>query len=113
MIDTERLVTRGAGGVLALIALLLSVNLMAVASLAAESPRAIAEIDAGGGAVVRLFEEPRMCVSNAKYAEWQSADATTTVGGCWVLSGNLVSVAFLDGEGVALPARAMRKPTEA
>jgi hypothetical protein len=67
----------------------------------------IAEVRAGG-ARVELHREPGPCVGEARWALY--LQDKIRVPGCWLLAGDSVQIAWLDGSASVVPVRAFRKP---
>lgn len=67
----------------------------------------IAEVRAGD-ARVELHREPGPCVGEARWALY--LQDKIRVPGCWLLAGDSVQIAWLDGSASVIPVRAFRKP---
>jgi hypothetical protein len=52
------------------------------------------------------------CMGSARFAEFVSNDGKLRIGGCWVSNGELMQIAFLDGDMARVPIAALRKPKE-
>ena len=64
------------------------------------------------GASVELFAEAGPCVGGALSAQWVAPDAVRRVPGCWRLAGAVVTIGFLDGDAMSVPAGAFKAPVE-
>jgi hypothetical protein len=62
------------------------------------------------GASVELTQDAGPCVDGAALAHWISADALRRVPGCWRLAGAVVTIGFLDGDAMSVPAGAFKTP---
>ena len=67
----------------------------------------IAEVRAGDTRV-ELHREPGPCVGTARWAVF--IEDKIRVPGCWILVGESVQIAWLDGSASVIPSRAFRKP---
>lgn len=67
----------------------------------------IAEVRAGDTRV-ELHREPGPCVGTARWAVF--IEDKIRVPGCWILIGESVQIAWLDGSASVIPSRAFRKP---
>lgn len=76
-------------------------------SVMGESLGPIAEVRAGD-ARVELHREPGPCVGEARWALY--LQDKIRVPGCWLLAGDSVQIAWLDGSTSVIPVRAFRKP---
>jgi len=76
-------------------------------SVMGESLGPVAEVRAGD-ARVELHREPGPCVGEARWALY--LQDKIRVPGCWLLAGDSVQIAWLDGSTSVIPARAFRKP---
>lgn len=80
---------------------------IAVALLLAAAPVPLAEYREGD-ARVELYAEAGPCVGNARWAVF--LQDPVRVPGCWLLAGDSVQIAWLDGDFTIVPARVFRKP---
>jgi hypothetical protein len=67
----------------------------------------IAEVRAGDTRV-ELHREPGPCVGTARWAVF--IEDKIRVPGCWILVGESVQIAWLDGSASVIPSRAFREP---
>lgn len=88
-------------------ALIPLVILGAVHAVAQELQGPIAEVRAGDTRV-ELHREPGPCVGAARWALF--IEDKIRVPGCWLLAGDSVQIAWLDGSTSVVPVRAFRKP---
>lgn len=58
-----------------------------------------------------LHDEQRVCVGQARYAEYVARDGGK-VGGCWVFGGGMIGIAFFDGDTGRVPVDRVKKPDE-
>ncbi len=85
---------------------------LALLALAAAPVMAQPILMAGDGSVrLVLHDDARMCLGDAKYAEFQEP-GKPSVGGCWKISGMSVVVSFLDGDTGNIPVTAFQKYEE-
>lgn len=82
-------------------------NTLAVALLLAAAPAPVAEYREGD-ARVELYEQAGPCVGSARWAVY--LQGPVRVPGCWILRGESVQIAWLDGDATLMPARVFRKP---
>ena len=72
-----------------------------------------ATVKASDGSTVTLRSDKGPCVGDAMLALWQSADATRSVPGCWVMGQHegqpVVLVSYLDGDRGLIPASRLVK----
>jgi hypothetical protein len=61
-----------------------------------------------GDARVELYAEAGPCVGNARWAVF--LQGPVRVPGCWLLAGDSVQIAWLDGDFSKVPTRVFRKP---
>lgn len=82
--------------------------LLAAFSITASAQTLVAR--APNGATIQLHNEVGQCVQGAKRATYISPDKTITVPGCWKISdsGPVISVAWWDGDGSAIPAQVFK-----
>ena len=88
-------------------ALIPLIILGAVHAVAQELQGPIAEVRAGN-ARAELHREPGPCVGSARWALY--IEDKIRVPGCWLLAGDSVQIAWLDGSASVIPVRAFRKP---
>lgn len=68
-------------------------------------------VEQPNGAVVNLPREAGPCVGNGHRAEYVDPIKHESVTGCWTVQPNgVVTVAFLDGDFMAVPLRAIQQP---
>lgn len=79
-----------------------------VASSFAQSPTMQAV--APNGAIVVLTQEVGVCKNGAKVAKYIAPNKVDKLDGCWKISDNapVVSIAWLDGDGSAIPAQVFK-----
>ena len=79
-----------------------------VASIFAQSPTMQAV--APNGAIVVLTQEVGVCKNGAKVAKYIAPNKVDKLDGCWKISDNapVVSIAWLDGDGSAIPAQVFK-----
>ena len=82
-------------------------SLLLAGSVMGDAFGTIAEIRAGD-ARVELHREPGPCVGFARWALY--LQDKVRVPGCWILDGESVQIAWLDGSTSVIPSRAFRKP---
>lgn len=82
-------------------------SLLLAGSVMGDAFGPIAEIRAGD-ARVELHREPGPCVGSARWALY--LQDKIRVPGCWILDGDSVQIAWLDGSASVIPSRAFRKP---
>lgn len=80
---------------------------LAVALLLVAAPAPVAEYREGG-ARVELYAEAGPCVGSARWAVF--LQGPVRVPGCWLLTGDSVQIAWLDGDFTKVLARVFRKP---
>jgi hypothetical protein len=80
---------------------------LAVALLLAAAPVPVAEYREGDMRV-ELYAEAGPCVGSARWAVF--LQGPVRVPGCWLLTGDSVQIAWLDGDFSKVPARVFRKP---
>lgn len=72
-----------------------------------------AAVTGSDGSTVTLRSDKGPCVGDAMLALWQSADATRSVPGCWVMGQHegqpVVLVSYLDGDRGLIPAARLVK----
>lgn len=80
----------------------------AVASSFAQSPTMQAV--APNGAIVVLTQEVGVCKNGAKVAKYIAPNKVDKLDGCWKISDSspVVSIAWLDGDGSAIPAQVFK-----
>ena len=61
------------------------------------------------GAMLRLHDEPRICVNGALLVEY-AMPGKPTISGCWVRRGDAIHAAFLDGDAGEIPVQAIKRP---
>lgn len=61
------------------------------------------------GAVLRLHDEPGVCVSGALRMEYVQP-GKPEIPGCWIMRGQMLGLVFLDGESATIPVMRVRKP---
>lgn len=61
------------------------------------------------GAMLRLHDEPRICVNGALLVEYVMP-GKPTIAGCWVRRGDAIHAAFLDGDAGEIPIQAIKRP---
>ena len=61
-----------------------------------------------GNVRVELHDAPGPCQGNALWAQFQQGKVR--ISGCWVLAGEIVQIAWLDGDVSQIAARAFREP---
>lgn len=81
-----------------------------VAAPAAAGPVAVATTP--DGSTLTLHDEAGPCIGPARLAVWRSADAKTSVPGCWIAAGERVRVAYLDGDVGNVAVGAFKRPTQ-
>lgn len=80
--------------------------LLALCAVVHAKPFAVAV--SGDGSRLEFHSEPGICVNGARLAE--NTDARKMkVKGCWIMAGNVIHVAFLDGERATVPADQLQK----
>ena len=57
---------------------------------------------------VELHDVPGPCQGNALWAQFQ--EGKVRISGCWILAGEIVQIAWLDGDVSQIAARAFREP---
>ena len=82
--------------------------LLAVSSAVAAASDPVLVAHSQSGERVELFTDSGPCQFGARAAAWVSA--TQRIDGCWRVEGDLVAVAFFDGDSLRLPQAAFRKP---
>lgn len=82
-------------------------SLLLAGSVMGDGLGPIAEVRAGD-ARVELHREPGPCVGSARWALF--IEDKIRVPGCWILDGESVQIAWLDGSASVIPSRAFRKP---
>lgn len=82
---------------------------LTVGAVSAQTLEALAP----NGAVVVLTQEIGVCKNGAKVAKYIAPSKVDTLGGCWKISDSapVVSIAWFDGDGSAIPAQVF-KPTQ-
>lgn len=65
---------------------------------------------APNGAIVVLTQEVGVCKNGAKVAKYIAPNKVDKLDGCWKISDNapVVSIAWLDGDGSAIPAQVFK-----
>lgn len=81
--------------------------LILASSIAAAAPLYTAT--ATDGSRITLTDERGPCEGQALLAAWMSKDGQRQVRGCWTLVGEVVWVAFLDGDIARVPTAVLRK----
>ena len=61
-----------------------------------------------GNVRVELHDVPGPCQGRALWAQYQ--EGKVRISGCWVLAGEIVQIAWLDGDVSQIAARAFREP---
>lgn len=82
-------------------------SLLLAGSVMGSGAGPIAEARANGMRV-ELHREPGPCVGTARWALF--IEDKVRVPGCWILEGDSVQIAWLDGSTSVIPSRAFRKP---
>ena len=67
----------------------------------------VAEVQEGN-VRVELHDVPGPCQGNALWAQFQQGKVR--ISGCWVLAGEIVQIAWLDGDVSQIAARVFREP---
>lgn len=65
-----------------------------------------------GGAMLRLHDQPGMCVNGALLVEYV-APGKPPLAGCWTRQGDVLRAVFLDGDSGEVPVRAVERPEPA
>ena len=63
-----------------------------------------------GNVRVELHDVPGPCQGNALWAQFQQGKVR--ISGCWVLAGEIVQIAWLDGDVSQIAARVFKKPKD-
>ena len=65
---------------------------------------------APNGAVITLTQEVGPCVNGAKVANYLAPNKKDTLNGCWKVSDSapVISIAWFDGDGSAIPAQVFK-----
>lgn len=61
-----------------------------------------------GNVRIELHDAPGPCQGNALWAQYQ--EGKIRISGCWIIAGETVQIAWLDGDVSQIPARAFRQP---
>jgi hypothetical protein len=83
-----------------------------MAGAVASNPNTL-QATAPNGATIILTQDIGVCKNGAKVAKYIAPNKVDTLDGCWKLSDSapVVSIAWLDGDGSAVPAKVF-KPAE-
>jgi hypothetical protein len=83
--------------------------MVAVAGYSQAQPNTLGAI-APNGAVITLTQEVGPCKNGAKVATYLAPNKKDTVNGCWKISENapVVSIAWFDGDGSAIPVQVFK-----
>lgn len=79
---------------------------LTVGTVSAQTLEALAP----NGAVVVLTQETGICKNGAKVAKYIAPNKVDTLGGCWKISDSapVISIAWFDGDGSAIPAQVFK-----
>jgi hypothetical protein len=80
---------------------------LALGLVGSATSKLIAEV-VEGSVRVELHDIPGPCQGNALWAQFQ--EGKIRISGCWILAGEIVQIAWLDGDISQIAARAFREP---
>lgn len=63
-----------------------------------------------GNVRIELHDVPGPCQGNALWAQYQ--EGKIRISGCWIIAGETVQIAWLDGDVSRIQARVFKKPKE-
>ncbi len=98
----ERGTKKGAIGTIGLVA--------AALLLASAAHAAVVAVAQQGQHRLELHDQAGHCLGEARLAVY--ADDKQRIPGCWLVRAEGVSIAFLDGDHIVVPAAAFRKPSQ-
>lgn len=86
------------------------ISLLALVSTTAFAQSPTMQAVAPNGAIVVLTQEVGVCKNGAKVAKYIAPNKVDKLDGCWKISDNapVVSIAWLDGDGSAIPAQVFK-----